>query len=75
MVGLPFPWILNSLIRSTRGETYTGNPVLAESMAFNILMLVGMLVVVVVDFLMKPGMLLLWWFASSYGGVFVIVAN
>ncbi len=47
LIGLPFPWILKSIVLSAQGESYIGNPVLASGLMYNILVLIGMLVAVI----------------------------
>ena len=47
LIGLPFPWILNSFVLMGRGEQYTGNPVRAQGLLYNIMVLVLMLVAVI----------------------------
>ena len=47
LIGLPFPWLLSSIIKISRGATYTGNQVRASNLLWNILVLVGMLLAVI----------------------------
>ena len=47
LIGLPFPWILKSIVLAAQGADYTGNPVLASGLMYNILVLVGMLAAVI----------------------------
>lgn len=47
LIGLPFPWIINSFVRIGQGKEYTGNTVRAQGLLYNILVLVLMLVAVI----------------------------
>lgn len=48
LIGLPLPWILKSFILMGEGKEYTGNQVRASNLLWNILVLVGMLLAVIV---------------------------
>ena len=47
LIGLPLPWIIKSFILMGEGEKYTGNPVRASNLIWNIVVLVGMLIAVI----------------------------
>jgi K+-dependent Na+/Ca+ exchanger-like protein len=47
LIGLPLPWIIKSFMLMGSGEEYTGNPVRAQGLLYNILVLVLMLVAVI----------------------------
>ena len=48
LIGLPLPWIIKSFILMGEGKEYTGNQVRASNLLWNILVLVGMLLAVIV---------------------------
>ena len=47
LIGLPVPWLIKSIVLTFQGENYTGNPVRAGNLIWNILVLVGMLIAVI----------------------------
>lgn len=47
LIGLPLPWIIKSFVLMGEGNEYTGNPVRASNLLWNILVLVGMLMAVI----------------------------